>query len=309
MNIIFFGTPDFAVPSLKALLKSREDIVGIVTQPDRPKGRGHRLSAPTVKEYAIQADLRIMQPFSITSPSFIETLSLLHPDLIVVVAYGKVIPLSILQIPVRCCINVHASLLPKYRGAAPIQRALMKGETKTGVTTMAMDEGIDTGDILLQKEADITDSDNAYTLSIKLSHLGALLLLETVKALKNGSIHPRLQTGTPSYAPPLRKEDGKIEWTQSAQNIMNLIRATYPWPGAYSYLNKEKVTIIRALSVQTNAQGAPGRISGISENGIFVETGQGMVSILELKPEGKKTMPFDAFIQGRQLKEGMFFET
>lgn len=309
MNIIFFGTPDFAVPSLKALLKSREDIVGIVTQPDRPKGRGHRLSAPAVKEYAIQTGLQIMQPLSIKSPTFIETLSLLHPDLIVVVAYGKVIPLSILQIPVRCCINVHASLLPKYRGAAPIQWALMKGEKRTGVTTMVMDEGLDTGSILLQKATEITDTDNAYTLRIKLSHLGALLLLETVKALKNGSIHPRHQTGTPSYAPPLRKEDGKIDWTQSAHTIMNHIRATYPWPGAYSHLNKEKVTIIRALSVQTNAQGAPGKISGISENGLFVETGQGMLSILELKPEGKKTMPFDAFIQGRHLKEGMFFET
>lgn len=309
MNIIFFGTPDFALPSLKALLKSREDVVGIVTQPDRPRGRGHQVSPPAVKEYALQIGLEVIQPSSIKSTPFIETLSSLKPDLIVVVAYGKVIPLSILLIPVRGCINVHASLLPKYRGAAPIQWALMKGEIKTGVTTMMMDEGLDTGRILLQKTTDITESDNAYTLGIKLSHLGALLLLDTIEAIRNDAVQPRHQVGTPSYAPPLRKEDGRIEWTQSARAIMNLVRATYPWPGAQCYLNREKVTIIRAESVQHNSQGTPGRIASISKDSLLVETGLGILSILELKPAGRKSMPFHAFIQGRQLKEGMRFET
>jgi methionyl-tRNA formyltransferase len=309
MKIIFFGTPEFAIPSLRALLEANEDLVGIISQPDRPKGRGHRLSPPAVKEYAIEKGLHVIQPHDIKAPLFIEELYRLKPELIVVVAFGKIIPLSILQIPPHGCINVHASLLPKYRGAAPIQWALINGEKRTGITTMMLDEGLDTGDILLQKEMEISDNDTAHTLSMKLSELGAALLLETVDQLKDGSIKPSHQTGAHSFAPPLKKEHGRIDWSRPAQNIINLIRAMYPWPGAYSYLNEEKVTITKALLVRPDIKGSPGKIVNISDNGLLVETGIGILSILEVKPEGKRLMSSDAFIQGRRVKEGTHFES
>ncbi len=307
MRIIFFGTPDFAVSSLKALLESGEDMLSVVTQPDRVKGRGHTLSGPPLKEFALSKGIPILQPPGIKSPSFLEELKALGPDVIVVVAYGKIIPASILKLPPLGCINVHASLLPKYRGAAPIQRALINGEARTGVTTMLMDEGLDTGDILLQQEAEIRDEDTAYSLGIRLSWIGASLLCRTLKGLKDGSIHPRPQTGTPTYAPPLKKEEGKIEWSLPAKKIFDLIRGIYPWPGAYSYLNKERITVIKARVVDSD-EGVAGRIEKVSQEGFSVGTGEGVLSVIEVKPEGKRSMPASAFAHGRNLKGGAFFD-
>jgi methionyl-tRNA formyltransferase len=306
MRIIFCGTPDFAVPSLDALIKSGETILSVITQPDRAKGRGHKLSPPPVKEFAISKGIPVIQPSEIGSPSFMEELSKLKPELIVVVAYGKIIPLSILKIPPLGCINVHASLLPKYRGAAPIQWAIINGEIKTGITTIIMDKGLDTGDILLQEETAIND-DNAFTLSLRLAETGASLLTESLNGLKDNSIHPIPQTGEPSFAPLLKKDDGQIRWSLPAKKINNLIRGTYPWPGAYCYLNEERINIIKAKVINTNDKGIPGKIEKVADLCIHVGTGDGILSVLEVKPEGKKTMSALAFIHGRHLKEGMHF--
>ncbi len=305
MRIIFFGTPDFAVPSLKALMESGEDIVGVVSQPDRLKGRGHKLSRPPVKEFAILHGIPVIQPPDIKTPSFFEELSRQSPEIIIVVAYGKLIPPDILKLPPMGCINVHASLLPKYRGAAPIQRALMNGETVTGITTMFMDEGLDTGDILLQEEIVINSEDNAYTLGLKLSELGAVLLVRTLNGLKDNSIQRRPQTGVSSYAPVLKKEDGRIDWSLPAKKILDLIRGTYPWPGAYCYFNKEKISVIGAKIIDTDTESTPGIIIKITGNGLHIGTGKGIISLKEVKPEGRKPMSARAFANGRRLREQM----
>lgn len=308
MRIIFFGTPDFAVPSLNQIIESGEEVLLIVSQPDRLKGRGHKLSQPPVKEFAVSRGITVMQPQGIKSPAFAEELSKMRPDAIVVVAYGRIIPPAILNIPPLGCINVHASLLPKYRGAAPIQWAIINGENKTGITTMLMDEGLDTGDMLLQEEIDISDEDTAYTLSIRLSEAGAGLLVKTLAGLKNKSLQPVRQTGEPSYAPPLKKEDGNIKWSFTSEAISNLIRGTYPWPGANCYFNREKITIIKAKATDPDFRDKPGRIIKASDGELYVCTGKGILSILEVKPEGKKTMNASAFINGRHIKEGMYFD-
>jgi methionyl-tRNA formyltransferase len=312
VRVIFFGTPHFAVPSLSALLDSGEEVVSVVTQPDRVKGRGHALSQPPVKEYAISKGIPVLQPSSVRTPSFLDELTGLSPDVIAVVAYGKIIPPSILQLPRLGCVNVHASLLPKYRGAAPVQWAIISGDAKTGVTTMLMDEGLDTGDVLLMEETEITDEDTAHTLGLRLSEMGAALLMRTLRGLKNGSVKPVPQSGEPSYAPPLKKEDGRIDWSLPARKIFNLIRGTYPWPGAYSYLGDERVNVIKAGMAASGADGTeggvPGRIAMISEDSVNVCTGEGRLALLEVKPEGKKIMPAAAYSRGRRLKEGASFD-
>jgi methionyl-tRNA formyltransferase len=322
MAIIFFGTPHFAVPPLKALIDGKEDIALVVTQPDRVKGRGHVLSSPPVKELAISFGLNVVQPVKIRDEDFYEELRSVNPEFIIVVAYGKILPEEILNIPKFGCINVHASLLPKYRGAAPIQWALLKGEMVTGITTMLMDKGLDTGDILLKAELEILDDDTSETLFEKLSELGAKTLLKTIRDMREGKIKPVPQTGQASYAPPLKKEDGKVDWNKSADELFNFARGMYPWPSAYCYLNSERIKIIsvkrRASSVERQASGAssqepvtrsqneavPGRIVKASDGELIVETGKGFLVIEELQPEGKKVMSAMAFLSGRKLKEG-----
>lgn len=307
MRIIFFGTPDFAVPSLKALLAEGEEVVLAVTQPDKVKGRGHRIAQPPVKEFAAAHGIPVIQPPGIRLASFPEELNSYRPDVIVVVAYGRIIPPEVLGLPPLGCINVHGSLLPKYRGAGPIQWALINGERKTGITTMRMDEGLDTGDILMTEETHIGDDDDAVTLGERLAVIGAGLLVKTLKGLKDGSLHARPQEGEASYAPPLTREDGRISWSGSAAHIRNLIRGTYPWPGAVCLLNGERLMIIRASVPAPGGRGEPGKITRISAEGIEVGTGEGLLLVKEVKPEGKKAMPASAFANGRRLKEGMSF--
>lgn len=307
MRIIFFGTPEFAVPSLGKLLEKGYEVVSVVTQPDRVKGRGHKLAQPPVKELALSKGIRVMQPANIKSPEFLEALSGLRPDAIAVVAYGKILPSSLLRLSPLGSINVHASLLPKYRGAAPIQRALINGEMKTGITTMLMDEGLDTGDILLQEETEIREEDNAYTLSIRLSGIGASLLPKTIDGLSDHSIQPLPQRGEPSYAPPLRKEEGRIQWSSPARSIADLIRGTYPWPGAYCYLKGERITILRAKALEQGGATVPGRIEKVGEDEFQIGTVSGTLSVLEVKPEGKKSMSAADFARGRHLREGISF--
>jgi len=330
--LIFFGTPHFALPSLNALLDEKEDIALVVTQPDRVKGRGHVLSPPPVKELAISYGLSVIQPVKISDEDFYEELRSVNPEFIIVIAYGKILPEEILNIPKFGCINVHASLLPKYRGAAPIQWALIKGERVTGITTMLMDKGLDTGDILLKDELEILNNDTSETLFEKLSELGAKTLLKTIRDMREGKIKPVPQTGEVSYAPPLKKEDGKIDWSKSADELFNFVRGMYPWPSAYCYLNSERIKIIRVRSkkqedtplhppllrgelftfpplVRGELKGGqepriPGKIVKASDGELIVETGEGFLVIEELQPEGKKIMPARAFLSGRKLKEG-----
>jgi methionyl-tRNA formyltransferase len=305
MRIIFFGTPSFAIPPLNALLHAGEEVVAVVTQPDKRKGRDRLLSPPPVKEVAVEKGIQVLQPVNFKDASFPDALNNLKPDLIVVVAYGKILPLRILSLPVHGCINIHASLLPKYRGAAPIQWAIIKGEKKTGITTMLMDEGLDTGDILLQKELEISPDDTADTLGKRLSETGASLLIKTIEHLKDGTFCPVPQTGTPSYAPPLKKEDGRINYRSAAEDIRNMVRGMYPWPCAYCYLNGERIKITR-VSV-FDGSGLPGRIEKAGDE-LIVGTGAGLLSIIELQPEGKRAMTSRDFLGGRRLAAGAFFD-
>ncbi|HMK55755.1 MAG TPA: methionyl-tRNA formyltransferase [Dissulfurispiraceae bacterium] len=302
MAIIFFGTPDFAVPSLQALIHAREDIVLVVTQPDRLKGRGHQLSAPPVKELALKHSLRVVQPEKIRGAEFHGELAGLSPEFIIVVAYGKILPKEILVLPSRGCINVHASLLPKYRGAAPIQWSLLKGEKITGVTTMLMDEGLDTGDILLKSAIEIDDKDTSATLFAGLAELGAKTLVETIRGIRLGCIEPTPQTGEASLAPPLRKEDGRIDWTRSADELAFFVRGMNPWPSATCMLGKERIKITKARAEA--GSGVPGRIEKASAGVLAVGTSKGLLVVEELQPEGKKPMSAAAFLAGRKLREG-----
>lgn len=308
MAIIFFGTPQFAVPSLKALIDEKEDVALIVTQPDRVKGRGHILSAPPVKELALSNNIKVVQPNKIRDENFYGELRAINPEFIVVVAYGKILPEEILNLPRFGCINVHASLLPKYRGAAPIQWALINGEKITGITTILMDKGLDTGDMLLKAELEIRDDDNSETLSKKLSELGAKTLIKTIKGIREGKIKPVPQTGEATYAPPLKKEDGKIDWNRGADELFNFVRGMYPWPSAFCYFNNERIKIIKVRSqkseVRNQKEAVPGRIAKASDGELVVETGKGLLLIEELQPEGKKVMPASAFLAGRKIREG-----
>ncbi len=320
MALIFFGTPEFAVPSLRSLIDANEDIALVVTQPDKVKGRGHILSAPPVKEAALLNGISVLQPSRIRDEDFYKTLSAINPEFIIVVAYGKILPEEILRIPESGCINVHASLLPKYRGAAPIQWSLINGEKTTGITTMLMDSGLDTGDILMQNELLIEDNDNAKTLSLKLSVMGAKTLIETINGLRQGKIKPVSQPPEATYAPPLKKADGHIDWEKSSEQLFNFVRGMFPWPSAYCYLNSERIKILRAKSLSKKdistrfpligelemdrKSGVPGRILKASHGELIVETGAGYLLIEELQPEGKKLMPAGSFLSGRKLREG-----
>ena len=302
MAIIFFGTPDFAVPSLKALAAAKEDVVLVVTQPDRFKGRGHMLSAPPVKDLALSLGIKVLQPEKIRSQEFYRELSAYAPEFIIVVAYGRILPKVILELPVQGCINVHASLLPKYRGAAPIQWSLLKGEKMTGVTTMLMDEGLDTGDILLQSALEIDENDNSATLFERLADLGAKTLIETLKGIRSGCVKPIPQAGDASLAPPLRKEDGKIDWRRSAEELAFFVRGMNPWPSAVCGLGQERIKITKARAIA--GSGEPGRIEKASGGTLVVGTSKGLLIVEELQPEGKRAMPAAAFLAGRKLKEG-----
>ena len=306
MRIVFFGTPAFAVPFLRTLLESGEEVIALITQGDKKRGRDRMPFSPPLKESAMRYGIRVLQPTNIKDPAFFRELSAMKPEIIIVVAYGMILPSSILNLPPYGCVNVHASLLPKYRGAAPIQWALLNGEKKTGVTTMSMNEGLDTGPILLQEETEIADEDNTETLSEKLSDLGVSLLMKTVRGLKDSSLKPLPQVGTPSYAPPLKKEDGRIDWSKGAAEIFNFVRGMYPWPCAYCYFGKERIKIISAKIVQ--GSGIPGRVEKVSKKELLVGTGEGLISIIELQPEGKRPMAASAFLQGRKIREGSYFD-
>jgi methionyl-tRNA formyltransferase len=303
MRIIFMGTPEFAVPSLKALIESEDEVIAVVTQPDKPKGRGLEVVSPPTKVLAERHGISVLQPQKIRTEEFFNELKRLNPDLICVAAYGKILPKNILDLPPYGCINVHASLLPKYRGAAPINWAIIRGEKVTGITTMKMDEGMDTGDMLLKREIPINDEDTGETLSEKLSSVGAEVLIETIRLLKEGKLNPVPQDHSQAtYAPMLKKENGKINWKKSAEEIRNLIRGTLPWPGAYTNLEGKLLKIYKARLAEGRGKA---REVIKSESGILrVATGSGALDLLEIQIEGGKRLEAQAFLRGRKIQEG-----
>ena len=305
MRLVYFGTPEFAVLPLQTLLGAGHEVLAVVTQPDRQSGRGRQLRSCPVKREAQKARLRILQPGKVREPEFIESLRALHPSAIVVAAYGQILPAAIIHLPELGCVNIHASLLPAYRGAAPINWAIINGEQKTGITTMLMDEGMDTGPVLLQKETEISAEDTAGSLSLRLSRIGADLLITTLKELQSGEVKPVPQSGIVSYAPLLKKDDGRITWSKPAEELCRFINGMNPWPGAYSILENERVKIIKAVPLEGNAEA--GAIERAGKEDLIVGTGTGRLSILEIQPSGKAVMSVKAYLQGRRLKEGMRF--
>ena len=306
MRIVFMGTPEFAVPSLEALLKSDTPIVGIVTQPDRPKGRGQRLFPSPVKVVAQREGIPLLQPMKMKDPSFMTELSAWKPDVIVVAAFGRILPPTILSLPPGGCINVHGSLLPKYRGAGPLQWALINGEAETGITTMQMDEGMDTGAMLLQEAITIGSEDTAGTLSPRLADLGGRLLVETLTRLKAGTLTPRAQDhDKATLAPLLKKEDGIINWTMPATSIANRIRGLTPWPGAYTFSKMNRWTISQASVLDEATTLDPGQITALAKDAIHVATGVGVLAIRELQPANGRRMPAAQYLAGHPLQIGM----
>jgi methionyl-tRNA formyltransferase len=307
MRIVFMGTPEFAVPSLAALLTSEHSVVGVVTQPDRPKGRGHELAASPIKQLAVQHKIPILQPLKMKDPAFLDALSAWKPDLIAVTAFGRILPKVILDLPPRGCVNVHASLLPKYRGAGPIQWALIRGERETGITTMLMDEGMDTGAMLLQERAAITPDDTSGTLSSKLADIGGRLLIDTLARIQNGTVTPQPQgQSQATMAPLLKKEDGLLDWTLPALDLANRVRGLSPWPGAYTYLGEDrwvvwKASVLDRLVVRV----LPGTIVDATKEGLVVATGDGVLRIMEFQPANSRRMSVAQYLTGHTLAPGL----
>jgi len=308
-RIAFFGTPAFAIPSLKNLFEGPDEIMAVVTQPDREKGRGRKKSPSPVKELALELGLILLQPENVKEGAFQETMKRFEPDLLVVVAFGQLLPGALLGIPRFGAVNVHASLLPLYRGAAPIARAILRGERVTGVTSMMMDEGMDTGDILMQAEIPIEREDTAETLQEKLSSLGGRLLADTVDKMKAGLIRPLSQDHSKAtYAPPLKKEDGRIDWKRSAEEIHLQIRALNPWPVAFTRWNDRLVKIYRGEVRTGESRAAEGSVAWVGSDFIEVRTGSGSLLIREVQPEGKRRMSARDFLSGHRITVGTVFQ-
>jgi len=303
-DLIFCGTPRFAVPTLERLVAAGHRVQLVVTQPDRPKGRGLELVASPVKESAIKLNLPIIQPDRIKSnEEFRSELDRLKPDAIIVVGYGRIIPQWMLDLPKHGNLNLHASLLPKYRGAAPIQWAIAQGETVTGVTTMRIDAGLDTGDILLQKELPISPDDTSETLAPRLAEIGAELMIETLRGLEEATLDPTPQENSQaSLAPILKKDDGLIDFSRSAMEIHNRLRGFQPWPGAYTKFRGKNLQVLKAKPASLSVPPAELRVEG---DRLFVGCGQNTsLELLELQLEGKKRTPAHAFLQGYHPKAG-----
>lgn len=306
--MIFMGTPDIAVGTLHALKEAGHEVVLAVTQPDRPKGRGGKMQYTPVKEAALALDIPVYQPERIRNPECIERLRSCQADVMVVIAFGQILPKEILEMTPYGCINIHASLLPKYRGAAPIQWAVIDGEKVSGVTTMQMDEGLDTGDILLKKEIVLDDKETGGSLHDKIAEEGAALCVQTLSELEKGSISPEKQGESPTaYARMLDKALGDIQWSEPAENIERLIRGLNPWPSAYTDWNGKVMKIWQADvdGDEVPADGLlPGTVVRVEKDGFFVQTGRGMLKITELQVPGKKRMDAAAFLRGSRLEAG-----
>ena len=315
MRIIFMGTPDFSVGTLEALVEAGHDVCLAVTQPDKPKGRGKEMQPTPVKEAALRHGIPVYQPRKIREPQCVEELGKYHADVCVVVAFGQILPKTILELTPYGCINVHASLLPKYRGAAPIQWAILEGETVTGVTTMQMDEGLDTGDMILKTEVPITENETGESLHDKLAAAGAELCVKTLKALEDHTAVLEKQGESPTaYAKMLDKKMGDIDWSCPAVQIERLVRGLNSWPSAYTHWQGKTLKIWRAKA--ENTAGAkngtesgclPGTVTEVGKDSFAVQTGEGVLHVYELQIPGKKRMETGAFLRGYALERGTVF--
>ena len=305
MKIVFMGTPDFSVGALESLIHAGHEIAAVVTQPDKKKGRGNQVSFTPVKEAALKHNLTIYQPVKVRDEQFINLLKEINPDVIVVIAFGQILSKTILNIAKYGCINIHASLLPKYRGAAPIQWSIIDGEEKTGVTTMQMDEGIDTGDILETIEVIIDEKETGGSLFDKLSKAGAKLIVQTLENVEKGKLNPIKQDNEKSnYAKMLTKELGKIDFNKSADEIERLVRGLTPWPSAYTKFLDKTLKIWECDVIDREYQGKPGEIVDIDKTSIYIKTGNKTLAINELQLEGKKRMETSAFLLGCKIEKG-----
>ena len=306
MKAVFMGTPDFSVPVLDALVKAGHEVLAVVTQTDKPKGRGKEMQPTPVKEAALKHNIPVYQPLKVREEEFVEKLKEMNPEVIVVVAYGQVLPKSILDIPKYGCINVHASLLPKYRGAAPIQRVVLDGEKVTGVTTMYMEEGLDTGDMLLKEEITLDEKETYGSLHDRLKELGGPIAVKTLKALEGGTaVRIKQNDEEANYAKMIKKSMGKIDFNDEAVVIERLIRGMNPWPSAYTSFNGKTLKIWGADVIEKEYDGVPGEIVEIDKDSFVIKTGKGALKILSLQLEGKKRMDTDAFLRGVKIEKGV----
>lgn len=302
-RVIFMGTPEFACPTLQILIDRGEQVVAVVTQPDRPKGRGQKLTSPPVKELALKHGIPVHQPLKVRDPDAIESLRELRPDVIVVVAFGQILPKALLEIPSQGCINVHASLLPRYRGAAPLNWCIINGESETGVTTMLMDVGLDTGPMLLKRSTPIDENEDIVSLHDRMSIMGAELLSETLDGLASGAIVPQEQDGAQScYAPMLKKEDGQVDWCRDARSIHNQVRGLAVWPVAYTFLDGQVLKMYR--SRVSAGSGLPGTVLRADKTGLEVACLTGSLIIEEVQLAGKKRLDAASFLSGYAVSEG-----
>lgn len=309
MRIVFMGTPDFSVPALQAIYEAGHEVIGVVTQPDKPKGRGKEVQMTPVKQKALEYHIPVYQPVKARDPEFVKLLQDLAPDAMVVAAFGQLLPKSILDIPPLGCINIHASLLPKYRGAAPIQYAVINGEEESGITTMMMAEKLDTGDMLDQERVRLSEDETGGSLHDKLSEIGGRLILKTLKKLSEGTAERIPQDEEKScYVGMIKKSMGDIDWTMDAASIERLIRGLNPWPSAYTTWNGKTVKLWKAAVVEKEYEGLCGQVVEAGKDFLVVKTGRGGLSIEELQLPGKKRMDIDAFLRGYQILEGAVFE-
>lgn len=309
MRIVFMGTPEFSVSALTALFQAGHEIAAVVTQPDKPKGRGKAVLMTPVKEKAIELQIPVYQPAKVRAPEFVEVLKQLAPDVIVVVAFGQILPKAILQLPKYGCINIHASLLPKYRGAAPIQWVIIDGEKETGTTTMQMDEGLDTGDMLEKVVVPIEKDETGGSLHHKLSQAGGKLILTTLEGLENGTLKATPQTDENTcYAKMLTKSLGDIDWNQDAESIERLIRGLNPWPSAYTCLHGKTLKLWKAEVIDQDLKIPAGQVGEVGKDKLVIQTGKGCLSVTELQLEGKKRMNLQDFLRGYSIEKGTVLE-
>lgn len=310
IRTVFMGTPEFALPTLQGLLDAGLPVVGVYTQPDRPSGRGKQLTPPPVKQLALEHHLPVFQPLKLRQPEVVAELQALSPELIVVIAYGQILPKSVLDIPRYGCINVHASLLPRYRGAAPINHAILAGETETGITTMYMDVGLDTGDMLVKRSTPIGADETAGQLHDRLAQLGRETMLETLERLCAGTLVREPQDDALTcYASMLKKEQGLIDWARPASELHNQVRGLDPWPGAYTFLAGEPLKLARTRVLPETAAAAPGTVVGADAGGVRIACGSGVLAVGELQLPGRRRLPAADFLRGCPLSPGILLGT
>lgn len=305
MKVVFMGTPDIAVPCLQKLIDEGHEVAAVVTQPDKPKGRGKKLAMPPVKELAVKYDIPVLQPVRARDEEFVKSIKEINPDLIVVIAFGQILGKELLEIPKYGCINVHVSLLPKYRGAAPINWVIINGEKKTGITTMYMDEGLDTGDIILSKEFDLDRYITAGELHDRMMVEGAEILKDTIDLIEKGEAKRTPQNHDEfSYAPIMDRNLGNIDFTKSAEEIHNLVRGVNPWPGAYTFYNDVKMKLWKTDVLNEKSSKEPGTVLSVDKNGIKISTGDGVLLVEEIQMPNKKRMPVSEYIKGNSIDTG-----